>query len=257
QRDREVQDQLAHVLPPAAVYPRVLGGLPHVRRGMPVHQAQHLVAHAGGQSAAHDADPRARAGRPGPQVAGRPLLGRREAEAGALDGLRLGGQARRAGLHDRGLHGGPRRPRASRKGRRRGWLLLPAQGKHEPLREAGQGVMALRLGPLRIPWPGSEPKDPYWDAFINRPVSDPRNLTQEALRSAGGAVNPTRADLHSPEITSDHLKQLAKFLGAELVGIVQLTGAEDRDEADADSYPFAIVCAVRTDHDPRTALGVG
>jgi hypothetical protein len=130
--------------------------------------------------------------------------------------------------------------------------------------------MALRLGPLRIPWP--EPKDPYWDVFVNRPVHDQRNLMQEALRSAGGAVNPTRADLHSPEITSDHLKQLARFLGAELVGVVRLTaapvpfspgdrgqgeGSEDRDPAAADRYPFAIVCAVRSDYDPRTALGVG
>jgi hypothetical protein len=117
--------------------------------------------------------------------------------------------------------------------------------------------MTVRLGPLRIPWPGSAPKDPYWDAFINRAVGDVRNLPQEALRSPGGAVNPTKADLHSPEITSDHLKQLATFLGAELVGIVRLNGAADRDQTDVESYPFAIVCAVRTDHDPRTALGVG
>jgi hypothetical protein len=115
--------------------------------------------------------------------------------------------------------------------------------------------MGLRLGPLRIPWP--EPKDPYWDGFINRPVHDPRNLPQEALRSAGGAVYPDRTELHTPEITSDHLKQLAKFLGAELVGIVRLKGAEDQEGADSERYPFAIVCAVRTDHDPRTAPGVG
>jgi hypothetical protein len=117
--------------------------------------------------------------------------------------------------------------------------------------------VTVRLGPLRIPWPGSEPEDPYWDAFVNRPVNDSRNLPQEALRSAGGAVYPNRADLHSPEITSDHLKQLARFLGAELVGIVHLNEAEVRDAADSESYPFAIVCAVRTDYDPRTALGVG
>ena len=117
--------------------------------------------------------------------------------------------------------------------------------------------MALRLGPLRIPWPGSEPKDPYWDTFVNRPVSDPRNLPQEALRSPGGAVNPTKADLHSPEITTDHLKQLARFLGAELVGVVRLKSAEAGDGADAASYPFVVVCAVRTDYDPRTATGVG
>jgi hypothetical protein len=118
--------------------------------------------------------------------------------------------------------------------------------------------VAVRLGPLRIPWPGSEPKDPYWETFVNRPVADTRNLTQEALRSPGGAVNPTRVDLHTPEITSDHLKQLAVFLGAELTGIVRLKDAANRDaSADAESYPFVVVCAVKTDYDPRTALGVG
>jgi hypothetical protein len=118
-------------------------------------------------------------------------------------------------------------------------------------------VAAVRIGPLRIPWPGSEPKDPYWDAFVNRPVRDPRNLTQEALRSPGGAVNPTRADLHTPEITSDHMKQLARFLGAELVGVVRLREAHKVDAADAEGFPFAVVCAVKTDYDPRTALGIG
>jgi len=117
--------------------------------------------------------------------------------------------------------------------------------------------MALRLGPLRIPWPGSEPKDPYWETFVNRPVVDSRNLTQEALRSPGGAVNPTRADLHSPEITTDHLKQLARFLGAEQVGVVRLNGTEAPAEDGSDAYPFVVVCAVRTDYDPRRALGVG
>jgi hypothetical protein len=116
--------------------------------------------------------------------------------------------------------------------------------------------MALHLGPLRIPFPGLEPKDPYWETFVNRPVNDERNLTQEALRSPGGAVNPTKVDLHSPEITADHLKQLARFLGAELVGVVRLKG-DNRDAPDGEVYPFAIVCAVRTDYDPRTALGVG
>jgi hypothetical protein len=117
--------------------------------------------------------------------------------------------------------------------------------------------LALRLGPLRIPWPGSEPKDPYWDAFVNRPVRDPRNLTQEALRSPGGAVNPTRMELHTPEITADHLKQLATFLGAELMGVVRLKEPAVEAGPDAKSYPFAIVCAVRTDYDPRVAKGVG
>lgn len=116
--------------------------------------------------------------------------------------------------------------------------------------------MALRLGPLRIPWP--EPKDPYWELFVNRPVNDRNNLMQEALRSPGGAVNPAKTELHTPEITADHLKQLARFLGAELVGVVRLKNAQPPDGSDSDDpYPFVVVCAVKTDYDPHTALGVG
>jgi hypothetical protein len=117
---------------------------------------------------------------------------------------------------------------------------------------------ALRLGPLRIPWPGSAVKDPYWDAFINRAPSDPRNAVQEVLaHAAGGAVNPNKVELHTPEITAAHLKELATFLGAEQIGIVRLKAAESADAAESMSYPFAIVCTVKADYDPRTAPGVG
>jgi hypothetical protein len=131
---------------------------------------------------------------------------------------------------------------------------------------------ALRLGPLRIPWPGSAAKDPYWDAFINRAPSDPRNALQEVLaNAAGGAVNPNKVELHTPEITAAHLRELATFLGAEQIGIVRLKDAEPADAAEsadselgtrnselaAERYPFAIVCAVKADYDPRTARGVG
>jgi hypothetical protein len=117
--------------------------------------------------------------------------------------------------------------------------------------------MGIRLGPITIPWPGAEPKDPYWDVFVKRPVNDIRNLPQEALRSPGGAVNPTRMDLHTPEITADHLKQLARFLGAELVGVVRLSSPQAADDPDAEPFPFVVVCAVRADYDPRTSPGVG
>lgn len=121
--------------------------------------------------------------------------------------------------------------------------------------------MPLRLGPLRIPWPGSR-NDPYWDSFIHTPPADPNNLVPEAIRRAtGGAINPTKADLHSPEITSSHIKQLAHFLGAESVGIVQLSdgpnGPHPTSSDELETYPFAIVCAVRADYDPKQALGIG
>jgi hypothetical protein len=115
--------------------------------------------------------------------------------------------------------------------------------------------MALRLGPIRIPW--RETKDPYWEAFINRPPSDPRNAAEEVLRDAvGGAINPNRTELHTPEITAAHLKELATFLGAERTGIVRLRDSGPSDGT-GESYPFAIVCAIKADYDPRTARGVG
>ena len=43
---------------------------------------------------------------------------------------------------------------------------------------------------------------------------------------------------------------MARYLGADLVGVTTL-------EADDAGHPFAIVCAVRADHDPRQARGIG
>ena len=45
QRRRKVQDQLGDLLPPAPPRHGVLGKLPHLRRRLPLHQAQDLVAH--------------------------------------------------------------------------------------------------------------------------------------------------------------------------------------------------------------------
>ncbi len=97
------------------------------------------------------------------------------------------------------------------------------------------------------------------------PSSIELNALQEVLaHAAGGAVNPNRVELHTPEITAAHLKELATFLGAEQIGIVRLMDAESVDAAEsadselpAERYPFAIVCAVKADYDPRTAPGVG
>jgi hypothetical protein len=43
---------------------------------------------------------------------------------------------------------------------------------------------------------------------------------------------------------------MARYLGADLVGITEL----ENDDA---GHPFAVVCLVRADHDPREALGIG
>ncbi len=88
--------------------------------------------------------------------------------------------------------------------------------------------MALRLGPLKIPWLGKDSRedDPYWDFFINTPPADLANTVTEMIRSAPeGNVFPTKAELHTPEITASHVKELARYLGTDLIGIARLTTA--------------------------------
>ena len=121
--------------------------------------------------------------------------------------------------------------------------------------------MALRLGPLTIPWrqagsrhPSTKLRtdDPYWDFFINTPPADLANSIVELIRSAPeGNVFPGKAELHTPEITSSHVKGLARYLGADLAGIAKLAANEGAE------YPFAVVCAVRAECDPREAPGLG
>lgn len=128
--------------------------------------------------------------------------------------------------------------------------------------------MTLRLGPFKLPGLKRDPhkNDPYWDFFINTPPADLANTVTELIRNASpGNVFPTKADIHTPEITSSHLKGMAQYFGADLVGIVKLpannpspsplphTGDGNIEE----EYPFAVVCIVRAEYDPRTAPGIG
>jgi len=128
--------------------------------------------------------------------------------------------------------------------------------------------VALRLGPFKIPWPrkDSHRNDPYWDFFINTPPADLANTVTELIRNAPeGNVFPTKAELHTPEITSSHVKGMAEYFGADLVGIAKLPSidspsspstGEDRGEGEK-QYPFAVICVVRADYDPREAPGIG
>ena len=132
--------------------------------------------------------------------------------------------------------------------------------------------MALRLRPFKIPWlrKDSHKDDPYWDFFINTPPADLANTVTELIRNAPeGDVFPTKAELHTPEITSNHVKGMAGYFGADLVGIVKLSSNEapssfpsppSRRKGDGEgeeTYPFAVICAVRADYDPREAPGIG
>jgi hypothetical protein len=113
--------------------------------------------------------------------------------------------------------------------------------------------VAVRSGWLKVPWRRADRSshDPYWDFFINTPPADRANSILDVIREAPeGHVFPTRADLHTPEVTASHVKEMARYVGADLVGIAELDDDDGR-------YPFAIVCAVRADYDPREAAGIG
>lgn len=101
---------------------------------------------------------------------------------------------------------------------------------------------------MKLPW--SREKDPYWDLFINRPPSHPDNQINNAIRDwPDGSVFPVKKDVHSPDVMSSHIKELARFFGAGLTGIVRLPQSSD--------HPFGIVCAFPAQDDPRQALGYG
>ena len=110
---------------------------------------------------------------------------------------------------------------------------------------------------LKFPWSGkdSHRDDPYWDFFINTPPADLTNTVTELIRNApAGNIFPTRAELHTPEITASHTKGMARYFGAEFIGVAKL----DPDAADnPEHYPFAVLCAVHADYDPRTSPGIG
>ncbi|MFI5266872.1 MAG: hypothetical protein ACHQ7M_05775 [Chloroflexota bacterium] len=95
----------------------------------------------------------------------------------------------------------------------------------------------------------TEEEDPYWDFFLSSPLSDDRNSVATALRNAPeGVVNPVKDDIHTPEVMSRHVKELSRFLGADLVGVAR---------TDRPDYPFAVMCVTQAEHDPRHSSGVG
>jgi hypothetical protein len=110
---------------------------------------------------------------------------------------------------------------------------------------------------FRLPWSGkaSHRDDPYWNFFINTPPADLTNTVTELLRNAPeGNIFPTKADIHTPQITSSHVKDMARYFGAVLVGIAEL----DPDDANnPEGLPFAVICAVPADYDPHQSPGIG
>jgi len=110
---------------------------------------------------------------------------------------------------------------------------------------------------FKLPWSAKDDHkdDPFWDFFVNTPPADRTNTVIELIRNApAGNIFPTKTELHTPEITSSHVKGMAEYFGAEMIGIAKLN---PQDAGNDENFPFAILCAVHADYDPRVAQGVG
>ena len=110
---------------------------------------------------------------------------------------------------------------------------------------------ALQAPLLRL----SGQDDPYWDDFINRSPNDVRNMITEIVAQAPeGNIFPTPSELHSPNVTTKHAKELTRYLGGQLVGIADL-GKQTPEIARG--YPYALVTGVRAAYDPYLSPGPG
>jgi len=118
------------------------------------------------------------------------------------------------------------------------------------------GGLSRVRGALQAPWRRLRGQDdPYWDDFINRPPHDVRNMiTAIVAQAPEGNVFPTQAELHSPNVTARHAKELTRYLGGQCVGIADL--GQQTPEI-ARGYPYALVTGVRAAYDPYLSPGPG
>ena len=117
------------------------------------------------------------------------------------------------------------------------------------------------MGLLR--WPLRRSRDPYWDAFVNRPLADPANAITDAIRRAPeGRIFPVRSDLPEPDRLLQDLDQLVRFLGGSAIGVARtdtafLLPVDDTDPVDlTEDHPFTVVIAVHAEHHPDSAKGM-
>ena len=116
---------------------------------------------------------------------------------------------------------------------------------------------------------GFRDKDPLWDGFVNRPLSDPSNDLSAAIRTAPeGAVYPVKTEVPDPARMTANMKELGVWLGVDMVGITRLQPSQVRPEELRDGqgsrsaeeivedYPLVIVCGVQTEHDPASTEGM-
>jgi hypothetical protein len=116
---------------------------------------------------------------------------------------------------------------------------------------------------LRLPWSRARIEDPYEDFFLNADPADRRNVVVDRIRGAPeGGVFAIRADTHTPEVMSNHIKELGRFFGADIVRIaategLELKGGQSTEGTVVEGLPFAVFMLFRADHDPRESKGIG
>ena len=121
--------------------------------------------------------------------------------------------------------------------------------------------------------------DPMWDHFINRPPVDSNgDLAAALVGGREGRVFPVKSNEPDPVVMSQNLKHLARWWGADFVGIVPLppgqgqvvipSGDAEPEDAPPDAQPhsgayeptanwFVVVCALLSEYDPEVAKGTG
>ena len=136
--------------------------------------------------------------------------------------------------------------------------------------------MGMRLGRWLLDrWLKGGSRDPLWDHFIYHAPADPKNNLAPALQGAPeGRIYPVKTEVSDPHTMSRYIKELARWFGADLVGIAALqpnhmqpgsrsdAGGNrieetERLENSARQYLFAVVCTIAAAYDPREAKGLG
>jgi hypothetical protein len=120
--------------------------------------------------------------------------------------------------------------------------------------------MAIKFGRwLLSRWLTGGSRDPLWDHFIYRAPADPKNNLTPALQGAPeGRIYPVKTEVSDPQTMARQIKELGQWFGADLVGVAALQAAHLQPGGQSEAqYPFAIVCAIATDYDPRDAKGLG
>ena len=117
-------------------------------------------------------------------------------------------------------------------------------------------------------------KDPLGRVGANTHSADRRNVYSDALnRAPKGGINPDRVDVTDPEAMTRHIKDVAAYLGADVVGVAKshpammYSGSRSEDDGGAraedsvsdsveelcEKYPYLIVLSTAWDYDTLQA----